>query len=253
MFCKYDLLIERYEMKKKMEDKMKTKSLAIIILSTCLVACGSKGDNNKNISNTESKDTESISKIEIENEDDTQVDTEITSDTTLESDLAPEELEEYSKYLSGMDTYGFLLSEYDDVRAVDLGEVFYKGAGLSENLSEEEKEEYLQEVLRNDGNVYGLDERFIASENIDNLLKEKTGYSLQDFKDSGNDLPMLYLEKYGMYFSECGDTNYREFICTCGIDNGDGTITIYCESGNKKCKVMLNKETRQFISNEIIK
>lgn len=38
----------------------KTKSLAVMILSTCLVACGTKSDNN--ISNKENKDTEVTSK-----------------------------------------------------------------------------------------------------------------------------------------------------------------------------------------------
>jgi hypothetical protein len=201
---------------------MKVKNtVAILIASLCLMACGAD------------------------------------SAESLPRELTAKEIEDYNTYLKGWDCYGFLLSSYDDVRNVNLDQVFYSGAGLSEQPQEEEVEAYLQEIGEKE--VF-TDLFYIPAAKVDELLLEKTGYSLQDMQDVGNDLHMVYLEAYDAYFTEAGDTNYMSITCTSGTENADGTVTLECESSMEdgedytiihRCTVTLDKDTRQFIRNDI--
>lgn len=217
------------------DKNMKVKFFAAIMaMSICLAACGPK----------ESTPQEQTSEESMPEE--------LTSE-----ELTSEELENYSAYLRGWDCYGFLLSSYDDVREADLGEVFYSGAGLAERPGEEEVEAYLQAAGQEE--VY-TDLICIPATKMDELLIEKTGYSLQEMKDAGNDLQTVYLKEYDAYFGEAGDTNYLSVTCTSGTENADGTVTLECESGMEdgddytivhRCTVTLDRDTRRFISNVI--
>lgn len=209
---------------------MKVKFFAAIMaMSICLAACGPK----------ESTPQEQ------------------TSEESMPEELTSEELENYSVYLRGWDCYGFLLSSYDDVREADLGEVFYSGAGLAEQPGEEAVEAYLQEVGQEEVHT---DLICIPAAKMDELLIEKTGYSLQEMRDAGNDLQTVYLEEYDAYFGEAGDTNYLSVTCISGTENADGTVTLECESGMEdgedysivhQCTVTLDRDTGRFVRNVI--
>ena len=100
----------------------------------------------------------------------------------------------------------------------------------------------------------------IPEAKMDELLIEKTGHSLQEMRDAGNDLQTVYLEEYDAYFGEAGDTNYLSVTCTSGTEREDGTVTLECESGMEdggdysivhRCTVTLDRDTGRFISNVI--
>jgi hypothetical protein len=172
-------------------------------------------------------------------------------------ELEAEELADYSEYLKRRDCYGFLLSSYDDVRNVNLGEVFYSGAGIDRQPTSDETEAYLQAV--------GQEELFtdlicIPAADMDQLLLERTGYTLQDMQAVGNDVNMTYMEACNAYFNEVGDTNYLQITCTSGTEDADGTVTLECESAMEegeaavmvlKCTVTLDQATKRFIRNEV--
>jgi hypothetical protein len=235
-----------------MENVMRAKMMvAILVTVACFTACGNKAD--------EAANTQSELQVEEQTEAKSEkIETsEATGEDVMPRELTESELTAYSEYLSGRDSYGFLLSSYEDVKDVDLGQVFYSGAGLSEQPNEEEKEAYLEEM--NQEELY-TDLFYVSAEKADDLLREKTGYSLEEFQEDGNDMQMVYLEAYDAYFAEVGDTNYIEITCTSGTENSDGTITLDCVSGMEggdesnvtlRCTVTLEQASRQFISNEI--
>ena len=45
--------------------------------------------------------------------------------------LTNDKLQSFAKQLNSTDNYGFLLSEYSDVRDANLGQIFYVGAGIT--------------------------------------------------------------------------------------------------------------------------
>lgn len=140
-----------------------------------------------------------------------------------ERNLLPEELQAFADYVNERENYGFLLSVYDTPADVDLGEVFYNGAGIGRAPSEEEKAEYLA--------VTGAEEIYtdifaIKPETINTFLMEKTGLP---YEKMNRPLEWSYLEKSGVYCVEHGDTNYKEFICTAGTTADEKTFTLRFE------------------------
>jgi hypothetical protein len=235
---------------------MKAKLImTILAMSMCLMACGV----NESTNTEESPNTSENVQLEVESEYDEAAQS--GDEESLPRELIQAELADYNAYLREVNCYGFLLSSYDDVRNVNLDEVFYSGAGISEQPGEEEIQAYLQAAGQDE--VY-TDIFYIPAAKIDELLLEKTGYSLQDMKDAGNELNMIYLEEYDAYFTEAGDTNYMPVECTYGTKNADGTVTLECQAGIEsddgdttsytiihKCTVTLDENTKQFIKNTI--
>jgi hypothetical protein len=235
---------------------MKMKNAVVLFaVALCLTACGAKQETQTEVQTETQTEAQTEAGTEIPTEAQTETQTETGTETQAETatELTKEELTEYSNYLSQRDSYGFLLSSYDDVKNVNLNEVFYSGAGVSEQPGEEEKAAYLKETGEEE--LY-TDLFYISTEKIDQVLQEKTGYTLQDMKNAGNNLDMVYLEAYDAYFQEAGDTNYIQITCTAGTENADGTVTLECQSGDEnnmvhQCTVTLEKETRQFIKNKV--
>ena len=59
-------------------------------------------------------------------------------------EITESEKEELTGFVRRWDAYGFLLSEYINPVEVNLGEVFYSGAGESEDISDDEIVAYLK-------------------------------------------------------------------------------------------------------------
>ncbi len=184
-----------------------------------------------------------------------------TAETPLESDMGIEggtaltslELGEMSEFLRKKDSYGFLQSFYQDVRDVELGEVFYVGAGLDRVNSEDVRNSYLKAVGKSE-----FDTDFIAlrESDIDALLRKRTGYGLSDMS---NPLSWTYLKEEKVYCMEAGDTNYMEVSVIDGMKTDDGIYYILYENPfleytdeNTDCVVTLKKQgdEYQFVSNK---
>lgn len=140
-------------------------------------------------------------------------------------ELVAKELGNISEFLSEIDAYGFTLSFYEDVRDVDLSEVFYAGAGLgTQELTKACQKEYLditgQEELYTDFGV--VDEK-----SVNQLLEEKTGYG---FGDMHKLMTWTYLPEHNAYGREAGDTNYVAPQVIDGISTADGLYYIQYEN-----------------------
>lgn len=167
--------------------------------------------------------------------------------------LTVPELADMSGELHKMDAYGFLYSFYDDVRDVDLNNVFYSGAGInSMELSESMGEAYLQQTGQSE---FYTDSFALKKSDIDALLQKRTGYGLSDMRKP---LEWVYLDKEQVYCVEVGDTNYMEVSVIEGMKTEDGMYYIEYEnpmlsyqSDDTMCMVTLKKQgdTYRFVSN----
>lgn len=130
-------------------------------------------------------------------------------------ELTQEELDVFTQFIRGWDAYGFLLSEYTNPVEVDLGEVFYSGAGVQQSMSEDEIAAYL--TICDQVEMY-TDCVKITQKDAEKLVQEKLGISLEDMDA---DKIGVYIQKFDAYYHECGDTNYTEFTCVSGLVNGN--------------------------------
>jgi len=138
-------------------------------------------------------------------------------------ELTAGELQAFGEYLSRSDNYGFLLSVYDTPADVDLGEVFYNGAGISSyEISENEKQAYLE--ANGQEEIY-TDFVKITTDDINAFLKEKTGIA---YDQMNTGLAWSYLPEYDAYYSEHGDTNYREIRCIEGYTVDENVYVLQC-------------------------
>lgn len=183
-----------------------------------------------------------------------------TAETPLESDMGIEggtaltslELSQMSEFLREKDSYGFLQSFYQDVRDVELEEVFYIGAGLDRVNSEDVRNSYLKAVGKSE---FDTDFTALRESDIDALLRKRTGYGLSDMT---NPLSWTYLKEEKVYCMEAGDTNYMEVPVIDGMKTDDGMYYILYENPCLKytyedttCMVTLKKQgdTYQFVAN----
>lgn len=188
---------------------IRRKNFIFVILSSALLISGCGAN--------EFEDTQNYKQIEEDagDMDETMVDEpEIKEDDAEESrELAQEELDIFTQFIRGRDAYGFLLSEYANPAEVDLGQVFYSGAGFQQSMSEEEVTAYL--AACNQEEMY-TDCVKIAQSDAEKLVEEKLGISLEDMDA---DRIGVYIPEFDAYYHECGDTNYMEFTCVSGSVN----------------------------------
>lgn len=171
--------------------------------------------------------------------------------------LDAKELGYIAGFLSGMDAYGFTMSFYDDIRDVNLNEVFYSCAGLETGeVSNASVEEYMR--IENEKELY-TDFSAIKESDIDALLKEKTGYGLSDMHFP---LGWTYIPGQQAYGRQAGDTNYMQPQVVDGIKTPDGTYYIEYENQmyryldeTSNCILVLKKteDGYQFVANRIMR
>ena len=130
-------------------------------------------------------------------------------------EITDSEKEELTNFVRGWDAYGFLLSEYTMPVEVNLGEVFYSGAGASEDISSDEIAAYLKACDQEEMNTDCVK---ITKQSVESVLDKRLGMTLDEanLSDIG-----VYLPEYEAYYHECGDTNYMAFTCVDGLANGN--------------------------------
>lgn len=169
--------------------------------------------------------------------------------------LTEEELEEYTEWIQDISNYGFLLSDWEDPAQINLYQVFYNGAGVAREGTEEEKRAYME---RNDQPEIYTD--FIAMDQaeVDAVLLEKVGLTYEQLVEKGSrGMEDAYYTETDSFCLERGDTNYIPFACTGGVaEESDGIVTLYCEGDDwvRLCEVKVETTSghRRFLSNHIV-
>ena len=136
-------------------------------------------------------------------------------------DLTDNEISYFQRTLNQMDNYGFLQSDYNDIRDVNLAMVFYTGADIErpENYREI-AEAYLSERQQDE---FFCDYSLLTTSQINEFLQLKTGYSLSDMYSQ---MTWYYISSYDTYLHEHGDTNYMSVTCTTGRAIAENTYEI---------------------------
>ena len=197
----------------------------LVIVSSCVFS-GCKKDSSEPVENNTVQQEHTEETVDTENEipeetdnGDTETDPYIDEedydgDTLIPLDQA--ELNIFTEFVRRADAYGFLLSEYESPKDVSLGKVFYMGAGLNEEASNDEASAYRKAT--------GQEEIYTTLMKIDKQrVYELLGKRLDcDPKDLNLDEIGVYIAEYDAYFYEESDVNYVEYECISGLDNGFG-------------------------------
>lgn len=138
--------------------------------------------------------------------------------------------------------YNGFINEYNtytNPSEINLGEVFYNGAGFDNQITDEEIVEY--EKIRE---FHETDMRKVTTEQIKTLYLNCTGEELTDINNRLND--WVYLEKYDAYYMEAGDTNYQEISCESGYVKTDGVTYVLNLSNGCITTIKVNPESYGF-------
>lgn len=141
-----------------------------------------------------------------------------------ETELAPREYATIQDFINSGAGNGFLHSSYETPAEICWDEVFYSGAGITDEymLSGEELEEYLKLVGRDE--IY-TDVTKLTTAQIEEFVRDKTG---TDYKNALRPLSWVYSPKYDTYYFEHGDVNYMQYSVTFGSRVED-TVTLRVE------------------------
>ena len=142
---------------------------------------------------------------------------------SLPDNMTDEELADVEKELNSIGYYGFLLSTYPDPSRIDWNEVFYVGAGFTQNYP---SEEILDAYMKATGEEeFYTDFTVMKGEDVRNYVKKTSG---MDYSEMKCPLEWTYLEDYDLYLMEHGDTNQTTVSVTGGhYENGEYAISYY--------------------------
>lgn len=177
----------------------------------------------------------------------------VAGEPAIGRSLTADELSEYTDWVQEASNYGFLLSEWQSPEQINLFEVFYNGAGISHEGTEEEKQAFLERYEREQ-----IETDFFAMsrEDVSVLLLEKVGLSYDEILAKGNNsMEEFYFPETDSFCLEVGDTNRMQLICTDGVENAEGTIiTLYVQGNDwvKECEVKVEKDSGKFLGNHIM-
>ena len=150
---------------------------------------------------------------------------------SLPDNMTDEELADVEKELNSIGYYGFLLSTYPDPSRIDWNEVFYVGAGFTQNYP---SEEILDAYMKATGEEeFYTDFTVMKGEDVRNYVKKTSG---MDYSEMKCPLEWTYLEDYDLYLMEHGDTNQITVSVTGGhYENGEYAISYYGQWGEEYC------------------
>ena len=168
------------------------------------------------------------------------------------------ECEEYTNWINEFSNYGFLFSNWTKPEEIDLWEVFYSGAGISEEATQEQIDSFLQRTGQEE--LY-TDFFVISKQKVNDFLLEKVGLTYDELVAKGNsEMEYAYDPACDCFEMEVGDTNYMEFAVESGERSGDGVLTLHYRNNHiwgeevgwiEAGEVKLNEESRQLLSNHI--
>ena len=174
------------------------------------------------------------------------------------STLSETDVGDFENALNDDSNYGFLLSDYDDVRDADMAQIFYIGAGLPAPANADEIRA-ASEATFTDGSP-DCDSTILTAQQISDFLLLKTGYTLSDMSSC---LTWSYLGDYDAYVHWHGDTNKLTINCIDGRQISENTYEIkyafdggfYDNDGNLLTGGMvtlkLSDGTLRFVSNSL--
>lgn len=236
---------------------MKRKKLfAIGMIMVCILGgCGNVGGGPAGDS-TEGTVEESSAEPEQSNESSAEAEqlTESSAELSAEAaELSEDEKQFFTDFIQERENYGFLLSDYDVPKDVNIGEVFYSGAGFGEWIPEEEIPLYLEAAEQEE--IY-TDCLKLTRQGIEDFLQRKLGIGLDDMSCP---LDMLYIAQTDSYYNQAGDTNYAPFSCTGGIREGD-TYTLHFTPavdwlegfGDRETVLVKTEDGYRFLSNHTV-
>lgn len=177
----------------------------------------------------------------------------ISEEELTKETLDSGELKEVENNLNSMTNYGFLQSEYSDYRNINWNMVFYSGAGISENVTDDMVKAYLSYLHQDEQYT---DIAAVRGKNLETFVKNTTGHP---YKDALRPLEWVYLSEYDMYMCEHGDTNYCEVTVLDGEKEGNRYTVRYVgynESYEQSTMEVVFQKTDsgyRFISNRCVK
>lgn len=137
--------------------------------------------------------------------------------------LDEEELAAWQEKLSDPVYNGFVSAMYSDVSRLPVGQVFYNGAGVDHEMTEEERAAVMEAMGGDpDCPIYA-----VTTQAADGFLRENTGLGLADIAGGFGSM-WTYLPEYDSYYLAHGDTNYVGCTVTGGVRRGD-TIELTIE------------------------
>lgn len=215
---------------------MRKKGLWAILLTAVLLSGCSLGGGQKDAArNSTVSEQESL---QYSDTNDTETGAGQEEGSKEERPLSKEELRIFTNFVNLPENNGFLLSEYAKPEEVDLGEVLYNGAGMENApLTEEERSAYLAEGYGIETDITNL-----SGKQIDAFLQKKLGITLSDSKTGLED--WFYFEGNDCYLQQHGDTNWVRFVCTSGVEVGDGLFVLHCKAADDAvpdCMLTLQK------------
>jgi len=135
--------------------------------------------------------------------------------------LTEVQLGNFQTALTNQENYGFLLCDYSDVSEVDLTQVFYTGAGMS---NPENSDKIIQAYIAKYGdNGSDTDSTILTTKQINDFLSSKTGCTLTDMKKP---LSWRYVKEYDAYVHYHGDTNYVRVSCAEGREISENLFEV---------------------------
>ena len=167
---------------------------------------------------------------------DTEENTQSQSNTEESYSLSQEELEKAQAYFNKVENNGFLCSEYSNTKDISLIQLIYNGAGISEEMTEQERADYKEEIY--------TDITKIPKKALEDLTKNKLNTELTSINGYEEFEKNFYSEKYDCYYLQHGDTNYEAVEFVSGEKNDDGTYTFIYDGHShvtyKESQIKLN-------------
>ena len=122
-------------------------------------------------------------------------------------------LAELEAYLNEESSYGFLLSSYEQPQEIDLNQVFYAGAGFEQKgITEKERKLLLERMPVKE---ITMPVNKVREEDVEALLKQKTGLSHEEFLHPLGDLEeWAHIGRYNSWYTLNAETNRKQILCT---------------------------------------
>ena len=135
-------------------------------------------------------------------------------------------LAELEAYLNEESSYGFLLSSYEQPQEIDLNQVFYAGAGFEQKgITEKERKLLLERMPVKE---ITMPVNKVREEDVEALLKQKTGLSHEEFLHPLGDLEeWAHIGRYNSWYTLNAETNRKQILCTDAWEQGDQVIVHY--------------------------